>query len=156
MWSVYLMNSRRGPSNESHGWRMDVTSTVSIANVNTSNETTTRPVHNRNDAQHCTLALNALRKSASPVSLPLFIIMLPMILQQTTELMNRLMAVESTSYGMIPLPSFLCFSLRPAFNLGDPAPKSTTATHSFLRWSQGPCSRRRRTYTSGQRSATVV
>ena len=82
--SVYLMNSRRGPSNESHGWRMDATSTVSMANVNTNNETTTRPVHRRNDAQHCTLALNALRKSASPLSLPPFIIiMLPMVLKQT-------------------------------------------------------------------------
>lgn len=95
--SEYLMNSRRGPSNESHGWRMDATSTVSIANVNTNNETTTRPVHRRNDAQHCTLALNALRKSASPLSLPPFIIMLPIVLKQTTELMNRLMVVESTS-----------------------------------------------------------
>lgn len=91
--SVYLMNSRRGPSNESHGWRMDATSTVSIANVNTNNETTTRPVHRRNDAQHCTLALNALRKSASPLSLPPFIIMLPMVIKQTTELMNQLMVV---------------------------------------------------------------
>jgi hypothetical protein len=70
---------------------------VSIANVNTNNETTTRPVHRRNDAQHCTLALNALRKSASPLSLPPFIIMLPIVLKQTTELMNRLMVVESTS-----------------------------------------------------------
>lgn len=95
--SVYLMNSRRGPSNESHGWRMDATSTVSIANVNTNNETTTRPVHRRNDAQHCTLALNALRKSVSPLSLPPFIIMLPMVLKQTTELMNQLMVVQSTS-----------------------------------------------------------